>query len=64
MLVLGGVVYEKDLLYEARGRTVDDGMHRPKQGRPGLVVKHDHDGRRGQLGGVALGLASEETSFD
>ena len=59
VLVLGGVVDEDDLLEERLGRAVDDGVHRPQEGRPRLVVEDDHDRGGGQEGRVVLRLAPE-----
>ena len=59
VLVLGGVVDEDDLLEQRLGRAVDDGVHRPQEGRPRLVVEDDHDRRRRKEGRVVLRLAPE-----
>ena len=46
---VGFVVDEDDLLEEVVGRAVEDGVHRPQQHGPGLVVETDDHRGRGQL---------------
>ena len=46
---VGLVVDEDDLLEEVVGRAVEDGVHRPQQHGPGLVVETDDHRGRGQL---------------
>ena len=60
--MLAGVVHQDDLLQEGPGRPVDDGVDRPQERRPGLVVEHDHDGGGGQHFGVGLALAARKES--
>ena len=45
-------------------RPVDDGMDRPEQGRPGLVVEDDDDAGRRQQRRVRLALASGSKGLD
>lgn len=51
--VLAGVVHQDDLLQEDGRGGVQDTVHGPKQGAPGLIVKHD-DHTGGWQGGATL----------
>lgn len=51
--IAAGVVHQDDLLEEDGRRGVQDAVHRPQQGAPGLVVEHD-DHAGGRQGGASL----------
>ena len=51
--------HQDDLVEQGPGRPVDDGVDRPEEGGPGLVVEDDHDAGVGQRRRVRLGLAPE-----
>lgn len=46
--LLAEVINEDDLLQEGPGRRVQDAVHRPQEGGPGLVVETEDDAGRGQ----------------